>query len=309
MHGDFRRAVETCGDAAGSGAGRSVAVQSVMRPGADELGGRTTSVADEGDPAGQADLSAVGVAGEHEVESVMPRVFKSFRAVGKQDRTGALRYSASRGLQIVRAVKVRIVDPSEPELFAVAFDGGILVEQDAKSGFLEMGNDFDDVMVAEHGEGAGSEGAGDPPDVAEAIVEVSGRMISEVPRDDGEVVRGVCDEIDQTVGESFHAIEMKIGKMEQTETVEGGREVGEGLVAGDGFDAQAVGAAAGGETGEAEEAGDEVVDRDDTFDGERAFALVDEAGAEVGLAVETLAEERWTEARGHGVEVGVFDVL
>ena len=142
----------------------------------------------------------MGVPAQHEVESVMPRVFEGFRAVGKKDRTGPLWYSAPRGFQIVRAVKVRIIDPGEPEFFAVAFDGGILVEQNAQSGFLEVGNDFDDVVVAEDSEGAGSEGRGDTGDVRQAIVEVSRRMVGKVSRDDGKVVRGAREEIDQTVG-------------------------------------------------------------------------------------------------------------
>jgi hypothetical protein len=172
-----------------------------------------------------------------------------------------------------------------------------------------MRDDFDDVMVAEDGEGAGSEGVSDPSDVAEAIVEVTGRVISKVSGDHGEIMRCLFDEGNEAVGEIGHAIEVEVGKLKEAEAVEGGREIGERLIVGDDFDAQAVGAAASGETGQAEDAGDEVVDRDDAFDRERTFALVDEAGAEVGLAVETLAEERCTEARGHGVEVGVFDVL
>jgi hypothetical protein len=172
-----------------------------------------------------------------------------------------------------------------------------------------MRDDFDDVMVAEDGEGAGSEGVSDPSDVAEAIVEVTGRVVGKVSGDHGEIMRCLFDEGNEAVGETGNAIKMEVGEMKEAETIEGGREIGERLIAGDDFDAQAVGAAAGGETGEAEDAGDEVVDRDDAFDGERTFALVDEPGAEVGLTVEALTEERWTEARGHGVEVGVFDVL
>lgn len=172
-----------------------------------------------------------------------------------------------------------------------------------------MRDNFDNVMVAEDGEGAGSEGVGDPSDVAEAIMEVASRVVGKVSGDHGEIMRCLFDEGNEAVGETGNAIEVEVGKLKEAEAVEGGREIRKRLIAGDDFDSQAVGTAAGGETGEAEDAGDEVVDRDDAFDGERAFALVDEPGAEVGLAVETLAEERWTEARGHGVEVGVFDVL
>ena len=304
MHGHFRRAVEAGGDAAGTGAAGGVAVESVVGPGAGELGGRATSVADEGDAAGQADLSAVGVAGEHEVETVVERLVVDLGTVGEQDAAGALRDAAAGGLEVVGAVKVRIVEAGEMQILSVALNGGVFVEEHTESGGFEMRDDFDDVVVAEDREGTGSEGVGDPPDVAEAIVEVASRVVGKVSGDHGEIMRCLFDEGNEAVGETGNAIEVEVGKLKEAEAVEGGREIRKRLIAGDDFDSQAVGTAAGGETGEAEDAGDEVVDRDDAFDGERAFALVDEPGAEVGLAVETLAEERWTEARGQPAEIG-----
>ena len=88
-------------------------MEAVVGPGAGELGGRATSVADEGDAAGQTDLSAVGVAGEHEVETVEARLVVDLGTVGEQDAAGALRDAAAGGLEVVGAVKVWIVEAGE----------------------------------------------------------------------------------------------------------------------------------------------------------------------------------------------------
>jgi hypothetical protein len=169
-------------------------VEAVVGPGAGELGGRATSVADEGDAAGQADLSAVGVAGEHEVETVVACLVVDLGTVGEQDAAGAWRDAAAGGLEVVGAVKVRIVDAGKMQMLSVALNGGFFVEEHTESGGFEMRDDFDDVVVAEDSEGAGSEGVGDPSDVAEAIVEVASRVVGKVAGDDGEVVRGAVEE-------------------------------------------------------------------------------------------------------------------
>ena len=274
-----------------------------MSPGAEELGGRAAAVPDESVAAGEADLAAVGVSAEHEVEAIAACLVVDFGAVREKDAAGARRDTVAGGFEIVGAVEVRVIGAGDPELLAVVFDRDIFVEEDAESGLFEMRDDFDDVVVAEDGEGAGLEGGGDAADVGEAILEVPGGMIGKVAGDDGEVVRGFVDQGDEAIGEAFDAIEVEVGKLQKAEAVDGGREIGEGLLAGDGADVEAVGAAAGGETGPAEEEGDEAVDGNNTFDGEGAFTLMDEAGAEVGLAVEALAEEAGSEAGGEGAKV------
>jgi hypothetical protein len=222
----------------------------------------------------------------------VPRVFEGFRAVGKEDGTGALRCSAPRGFQIVRAIKVRIVDAGEPEFFPVALDREVLVEQDAEPGRFEMRGDLDNVVVAEDGQGARTERGGNARDVGQAVVEISGWMVGEITSDDGKIVRCSCDEIEQTVGETFHTIEMQIGKMEQTEAIECGWQIGQRLIADDGADIEAVGASARGQAGDAEQAVDHAVDRHDALDDKRSFALVDKARPQVGLTLQALAEKR-----------------
>ena len=198
-------------------------MQSVVRPRADELGGRTAPVADEGDAAGQTDLSAMGVSAEHEVEAVMPRFLEGFRAVGKQNRAGALRDPAPRGIQIVRAVEMRIVDAGKPKFFAGAVDRDVFVEQDAQAGRFEVRGDFDDVVVAEDGQSPRPERSGDARDIRQTVVKISGRMVGEVAGDDGQIVRRLFDQPEESLGEPLDAIEMEVGKMKQTEAVEGGR--------------------------------------------------------------------------------------
>ena len=63
-----------------------------------------------------------------------------------------------------------------------------------------MRNDFNDVVVAEDGQGPRSEGHAEAADVAEAIVEISGGMVGKVACDDGKIVRDAIDELDQALG-------------------------------------------------------------------------------------------------------------
>jgi hypothetical protein len=146
-------------------------------------------------------------------------------------------------------------------------------------------------------------------DIFEAIVEVTGSVVGKVACDDGKIVRGAIDEVDETVGEPFDAVEMKVGNLEQPKTVEGRREIGQRLVARDGADVEAVGASAGGETGDGEDFCNDTVDGDDALDGERAFALVDEARAQVGLGVQPTPQQIGAEAAGQRTKVDGVDVL
>jgi hypothetical protein len=220
-----------------------------------------------------------------------------------------LRDAAAGGFEVVGAVKVGVIEAGDPEFLSIAFDEGVFVEQDTQSGFLKVGNDFDDVVVAENGQRAGAEGGAETPDVGEALMEVAGGVVCEVAGDDGEVMRRAADDVEDGVGQTGQEIEVEIGEVEKAEAVEGGREVGQGLLAGHGLDAQAVGPAPGGPAGKPEEPGDEMVDGNNTLDGEWSLALMDEAGAEVGLAVKALAEEGFAEACGDGAEVDGVEVL
>jgi hypothetical protein len=85
---------------------------------------------------------------------------------------------------------------------------------------------------------------------------------------------------------------MQIGKMEQTEAIECGWQIGQRLIADDGADSEAVGASALGQSGDAEQTVDHAVDRHDALDDKRSFALVDEARPQVGLTLQALAEKR-----------------
>jgi hypothetical protein len=134
-------------------------------------------------------------------------------------------------------------------------------------------------------------------------------MVGEVSGDDGEVVRGAFDQTDKTVGETFDAVEVEVGDVEEPETVESGGKIGQRLLAGDGADVETVGASAGGETGDGEDFCNDTVDGDDALDGERAFALVDEARAQVGLGVQPTPQQIGAEAAGQRTKVDGVDVL
>ena len=122
-------------------------------------------------------------------------------------------------------------------------------------------------------------------------------------------MRRAIDEFDEPVGNTFDAIEVKVGKLEQPESVESRRKIGERLLADHRADIEAVGASARSEAGEFEDPGNDAVYRDDALDDERSFALVDKTRAQVGLGVQAAAEEGRTQARGEGAEIGLVHVL
>ena len=61
MYRHLGRTVESGSDATGTGAPGGIAMERMMPPLPDELGGGAVAVADEGDAAGQANLSTMSV--------------------------------------------------------------------------------------------------------------------------------------------------------------------------------------------------------------------------------------------------------
>ena len=82
VHSHFGRAVEPHIDDRGSGANRGIAQELMVLPGAGAQRARTAGIARDRAPAGQADLSAMGMATQHDVKADMRGMAIDFRGMG-----------------------------------------------------------------------------------------------------------------------------------------------------------------------------------------------------------------------------------
>ena len=106
---------------------------------------------------------------------------------------------------------MRIVDTGNPQALAGLFEAGVFVEEDTDARRLQVRHDFDDVVVSKDGEDPASEFGGDALYVAEAVVEIPGRVVGEVAGDDGQVVRSAAYAVDDHIGKAGHKVEVKVG--------------------------------------------------------------------------------------------------
>ncbi len=159
--GEFCGAVEAEGEAYGADASVDVELQVVEAEHAFDVllshGGE-----DEGAEDGEADLAAVGVAGEHEVDEreagVEDDLFDVVGLVAHEDHGGA--GVGGDGEVEVGGAGAGVVGAAEPEDVAAAFEGEVAVDEDGCAVGLEGGNDVVgtdvDVVVAEDAEALGS---------------------------------------------------------------------------------------------------------------------------------------------------------
>ncbi|MGB3022563.1 MAG: hypothetical protein WBB50_10630, partial [Methyloceanibacter sp.] len=129
MQRDLGRTVEPDRHDARARSNRSVAGHAVMLPCPRTHVPRQDAIEGDGYASGQADLAAMGMAGEEEIEIGMCRLPVDFRCVREQDRERAGRNLARRLLDAVRAVEMRIVDAGEMNAIVPALDRLLLVEQ------------------------------------------------------------------------------------------------------------------------------------------------------------------------------------
>ena len=208
---------------------------------------------DEWAEEGHADLSAVGVSSEHEIDEMATGVLDDFvDVVGfvghEDDGAGGL---GGDGQIEVGVAGTGVVDATEPEAVGAAFDGSVLVDEDGDAEAVECSDDDGraggDVVVAECGEALGAgEGAEDFGAAMSGVIgdgEGDGAVGDEVSGEEDEVgVEGVdaVDDLLEEVGLGV-LVEVYVADLGYAEAVEGGGQVGDGdgaghdvdLVAGD----------------------------------------------------------------------------
>jgi hypothetical protein len=196
---------------------------------------------DEGADDGEADLAAVGVAGEHEVDGgeagMAADVVGVVGLVAEQDGGGAVG-EVGDGEVEVGVAGSGVVGSAEPEDVAAALDGGVAVDEDGQAVGFEGRDDVgwagDGVVVAEDAEALGNLEAGEDlcadagglPGEGEG----QGAVADEVAGDDDELgVEGV-DLVDDLfeepgLGELF---EVDVGDLDEAEVLEGVGQIGDG---------------------------------------------------------------------------------
>lgn len=200
---------------------------------------------DEGGEEGQADLAAVGVACEHDVDERAARVLEDgVGVVGfvRHEDDGAV---GLRGNGEVEAWVggAGIVDCAEPEAGAVALDGEVFVDED---GDAVGGEGVDDERRADRGvvvaEAGVAQGAGEGTEYLGTVVG-GGPAVEEGERAVGDEVS--CEQ-DHVCGESVNVaddaleeerfgelVEMDIADLRDAEAVEGAGKIGDSEGAGD----------------------------------------------------------------------------
>ena len=198
--------------------------------------GREDKCAEEG----QADLAAVGVAGEHEVDERSARMQEDVVGVvglvGHED-DGGVGVGGDSEIE-VGAASVGVVDAAEPEAFAALLDGNVLVDEDgcavAGEGFDDERSADGDVVVAEDAVAErGGEGA---EDLCAAVG--GGAGVNEGESAAGNEVAGEEDEmgiegvdvVDDALEEVRFGelVEVNVADLDDAVAVEWGWQVGDG---------------------------------------------------------------------------------
>jgi hypothetical protein len=195
---------------------------------------------DKGAQEGQANLSSVGVAGEHEIDQMAAGVGDD--GVGVIGLVGHENYGCAGGgwdgeIEVGMA-GAGIFEATDPEAVAIFLDSDVLVDEDGRAatgeGLDDQGGVISDVVIAENGIAKGSGEGGD--DLGTAMGCVVGDRERE--RSVGDEVAGEQDEIggenvdfvdDALEEEGFGVfVEVDVAKLHDAIAVEGAGQIGDG---------------------------------------------------------------------------------
>jgi hypothetical protein len=249
---DLRWAVEAEGQAYGADAAVDVklhSVETVVAFGVLLSHGRQDERAEKG----ESDLTAMGVAREHEVDERAAGMGDDMVGeVGRvgHEQDGAVRFDGEGKIE-VGVAGAGVVDAAEPEACAAALNGEVLVDQDgsavAGEGFDDQRGVEGDVVVAEdsvaEGSGEGGEDLGAAADGVAAGDEGEGAVGDEVAGEEDEVGGDGVDLVDDALEEEGLGVlvEVDVAELDDAIAVEGVGQIGDGdgavddvdLVAGD----------------------------------------------------------------------------
>src|SRR5262249_54932740 len=149
VQGDFRRTVEAHRHHRRSGADRRVAGHAPMAPRAGAEPPRHRRLERDRNSARQANLAAVGVAAQQQIESGLGRLAKDLRRMREQDGKVIARNAGGGLADVVHAIEVRVVDAGKMNALSPALDRHAFVEQHADAHVLERRHHADRVVIAQ----------------------------------------------------------------------------------------------------------------------------------------------------------------
>ena len=238
-YGDFGRAVEAEGNAYGADAAVDVELgraEQVMAFRIEPAEGRERERAKAGD----ADLTAVGVAGEDKIHVAAAVVGDD--VVGVVGLMGHQEYGcvgiSGQGEREVGVAFGDVVDAAEEEMGAPALDAYVLVDEQRKSVVLHVVADDaradDDIVIAEDsvalGAGEGAEQGGAAGGGGERDIDRERAAADEVAGDEEEVGGKGVDPADDVAEEKLFGVllEVDVGELDDAEAVERRGQVADG---------------------------------------------------------------------------------
>jgi hypothetical protein len=178
----------------------------------------------DGDGAGQADLAAVGMAAQQQIETGVRRLAIDLRRVRQEDGEPVVGNIGRCLFDVVDAIIMRIVDAGQVDRFTVARNGLALVEQHPDSHFFESGNHANGIVVSQHAIDAAVEAGANPRQAFERGIEWPISRTAIVAGQDAHVIGHTGKKLSQSPHRAFAHLHMQIADMEQGQTVESARQ-------------------------------------------------------------------------------------
>ncbi len=143
---------------------------------------------DNRDSSREANLAAVRVTAQQEIETKALGFFEGLRAVGEENAAGMSRNMRAHTCEIVSFVVVGVVNAGDPERGVVFFNFQGLVEQEGQTGLLKFWHHFNEVVVAKDRAAL----PGEPSDNAARFLHASRvaaiHGVSEISSDHGKIM-------------------------------------------------------------------------------------------------------------------------
>ncbi len=184
-----------------------------------DLGRAASSVM--GDAAGQANLPAVRVPAQQQIESRMRGLPVNFRRVGQKNREVFVRNCVRGFLDIVHSVKVGIVDPRQMNPLPAAFDDNAFVEQHSYPHRLQVGDHADRIVIAQNAVHRSFQSLAQPRHPGKGLIERSKSLPPIVAGEDAKLVFQARQEVQEAGHRLLAHIRMQIAQMQDPEAIEG----------------------------------------------------------------------------------------
>jgi len=233
------------------------------------------------------------VAAKIKLETAIGRLAVEIGRVGQQYGEGFRRNRFNHPLQVVGFVEMRIIDAAQPEGVVAPLQRDGFIQQQANAARFECVGHFNEVMIAENGEGIRLDRLAEPQRFLHgAVVAVEGAL-PEVAGDDAEVILQRGQPFDEHVRQFRVVVQMQVAQMQEGEAVERGREIGEDEPVLPDLERQAVAASDAVESGQLERGADDPVQAAHPLDMQEGAADTGHMpGVVMGLQIEPLRQMR-----------------